>query len=87
MTVGPFESEKGYGLVSVGNQFKQARSWSEVKLIAAGAGRHELRGQISQPFQLPRLARPLSRGTVWRPWSGHRMPEADHRWNVQTPWK
>jgi hypothetical protein len=38
MTVGPFEPEKGYGLVSVGNQFKQARSWSEVKRIAAEAG-------------------------------------------------
>jgi hypothetical protein len=38
MTIGPFEPERGYGLVSVGDQFKQAHSWNEVKRIAAKAG-------------------------------------------------
>ena len=38
MTVGPFEPEKGYGLVAVGDRFKQARSWRDVRRLAAEAG-------------------------------------------------
>jgi hypothetical protein len=38
MTVGPYQPEKGYGLVVVGDQFKQARSWHDVRRIAAAAG-------------------------------------------------